>query len=188
MTAMTTDSAWDVLEGCTLPRGHRVEITAGKIIMTPRRQSQWQAVLAAAPQIDDQLAGHGRLLSDVKVDFPSARYGYAPDLAVVAPGAELNGRGRYEWHDLEAVLDVTARPEQDEDFARKLRLYAECGIPLYVVVDPAEALCTVHSGPQRTGSYREAERVPFGNELYLPLPDRTLVIETGGFPAEAGPR
>ncbi|WP_371482258.1 Uma2 family endonuclease [Kitasatospora sp. NBC_00315] len=181
---MTTPSAWDVLEGTTLPRGHRVEIAAGRIVMTPRREAGRQAVLAASPQIEAQLAGRGVLVADARIDFPSADHGYAPDLAVLAPGAAPGRRGRYSWRVIEAAFDVVPRPEQDHDYVRKLRFLSECGVPLYVVVDPVEALCTVHSDPQRAGAYREAERVPFGSDLYLPLADRTLVIGTGDFPAE----
>lgn len=185
MTAMSTESAWDVLEGLDLPRGYRVEITDGKIIMTPQGEKQWNVILEAATQIKAQLAGQGVILSDVMIDFPSSLYGYAPDLAIVAPGAEHNSRRRYEWHDLEAVLEVVSKSNQDNDFAKKLRLYAECGIPLYVVIDPAEAVCTVHSGPQSTGAYRITESVPFGEDLILPLEGRTIVIKTDGFPCDS---
>ncbi|MGW6556626.1 hypothetical protein [Streptomyces hydrogenans] len=33
---MDTSSDWDVLEDANLPKGFRVEITDGKIIMTPQ--------------------------------------------------------------------------------------------------------------------------------------------------------
>ncbi|MGW4893619.1 Uma2 family endonuclease [Kitasatospora sp. NPDC004240] len=184
MIVTRTESAWEALEGANLPSGYQVEITDGKIIMTPRRESRWEIVLSAAPQIKEQLAGHGRVLSDVMIDFPSTLFGYAPDLAVVAPGAERNDRGRFEWHDLEAVLEVVSPSGHDERHAKKVRTYAECGIPLYVVIDPAEEVCTVHGHPQRGGAYREAERVPFGNDLFLPLGERTLVLSTDGFPAD----
>ncbi|WP_268255706.1 Uma2 family endonuclease [Kitasatospora herbaricolor] len=161
-----------------------MQTTDGKIIMAPQGISRWKVVLRAAPQIEAQLAGRGEILSDVAVDLPSVPGGLAPALAVVAPGAGPDRRGRYRGRDLEAVLDVVPRADQGDEFARTLRAHAECGIPLYVVVDPVEAVCTVHSDPQRTGAYREAERVPFGNDLYLPLADRTLVIETTGFPVE----
>ncbi|WP_051830342.1 MULTISPECIES: Uma2 family endonuclease [Streptomyces] len=184
MTAMTTESAWDALDGVNLPKGYRVEITDGRIIMTPQGENQWEVILSASPQIKKQLAGHGRILSDVMIDFPSTLFGYAPDLAVIAPGAEHNSRGRYEWHDVEAVLEVVSPSSQDKDYVTKVRVYAECGIPIYVVIDPAEAACTVHTAPSRRGAYREAERVPFGNDLFLPLGDRTLVLETDEFPTE----
>ncbi|MFD0347033.1 hypothetical protein ACFQ0M_15275 [Kitasatospora aburaviensis] len=59
-------------------------------------------------------------------------------------------------------------------------------MPLYVVVDPEEAACTVHSHPEPSGAYREAERVPFGNDVFLPLAERTLVLSTDGFAPDPG--
>ncbi|WP_367042061.1 Uma2 family endonuclease [Streptomyces sp. Je 1-332] len=182
MTAMEAPSAWAVLDGVNLPRGYRVEITAGKIIMMPRSEYQWKVVLSAAPQIAQQLASHGTALSDVMVDFPSSQYGYAPDLAIVAPGSERNSRGRFEWHSLEAVIEVVSRSSRDNDFAKKFHLYAECGIPVYVVIDLEDGVCTVHRGPTRTGSYEEETKVPFGQDLTLPLQGRDITITTGGFP------
>ncbi|MFJ2190318.1 Uma2 family endonuclease [Kitasatospora sp. NPDC087861] len=140
----------------------------------PRRET----VLAAAAQIRDQLAGHGRVLSGAVVVTPAAPGGLAPDLAVTAPGVEPDGRGRYAGSDVEAVLEV-ARPH----LAETARAYALSGIPLYVMVDPAAAVCLVHTAPSADGAYREAERVPFGNDLFLPLGERTLVLRTEEFPA-----
>lgn len=188
MTAMSTESAWDLVGGLDLPRGYRVEITDGKIIMTPQGEKQMKVIFKAARQIEDQLAEQGDYLSDVMVDFPSSLYGYAPDLAIVAPGAEHNSRGRYEWHDLEAVLEVVSKSDQDNDFVKKLRFYAECSIPVYVVIDPAEAVCVVHSAPQSTGTYRKTEAVPFGEDLVVPLEGREIVIRTDQFPRETAVR
>lgn len=179
---MDAPSAWDVLDGVNLPRGYRVEITEGKIIMTPQGEYQWKVILKAAPQIEQQLAAHGDILSDVMIDFPSSQYGYAPDLAIVAPGAERNSRGRFEWHNLEAVIEVVSRTSRDNDFAKKFRLYAECGIPVYVVIDPEDGVCTVHRGPTRTGSYEDPTKIPFGQDLVLPLEGREIIVTTDGFP------
>ncbi|MGB8940514.1 MAG: Uma2 family endonuclease [Streptomyces sp.] len=179
---MDAPSAWDVLDGVNLPRGYRVEITEGKIIMTPHDEYRWHVILAAAPQIEEQLAAHGGILSDVMIDFPSSQYGYAPDLAIVAPGAERNSRGRFEWHSLEAVIEIVSRSSRDNDFAKKFRLCAECGIPLYVVIDPEDGVCTVHRGPTRTGNYEDEAKIPFGQDLVLPLQGRDFTITTDGFP------
>ncbi|MEU8538461.1 Uma2 family endonuclease [Streptomyces sp. NPDC048717] len=186
MTAMEigTPSAWDVLESANLPNGYRVEITAGKIIMTPQGEHQWKVILHAASQIDRQLAGHGDILSNVMIDFPSILYGYAPDLAIIAPGAERNSRGRYAWHSLEAVIEVASASTRDNDFQKKFRMYAECGIPLYVIVDPSDGTCTTHSRPTRTGTYAEQDRIPFGEDLVLPLEGREIVVATDGFPRD----
>ncbi|MGV9878199.1 Uma2 family endonuclease [Streptomyces sp. NPDC003006] len=179
---MDAPSAWDVLDGVTLPRGYRVEITEGKIIMTPQGEYRWKVVLEAAPQIKQQLAPHGDILSDVMIDFPSSQYGYAPDLAIIAPGAERNRRGRFEWHSLEAVLEVVSKSSRDNDFAKKFRLYAECGIPVYTVIDPEAGACTVHRRPTRTGVYEDETEVPFGEDLVLPPTGRKITVRTDGFP------
>ncbi|MEV7020694.1 Uma2 family endonuclease [Kitasatospora sp. NPDC093558] len=147
----------------------------------PHDELRWLTVLAAAVQIGSQLAGHGRVLSQVPIDFPAAPDGLTPDLAVIAAGAGHNGRGRYDGASVEAVLEVAAPGGGHGPAARA---YAESGVPLYVLVDPAAAVCTVHTAPSPSGVYREAERVPFGNDLFLPLGDRTLVLQTDEFPAE----
>ncbi|RFU85559.1 Uma2 family endonuclease [Streptomyces triticagri] len=100
-----------------------------------------------------------------------------------SPGSDRNSRGRFEWHSLDAVIEVVSRSSRDNDFAKKFRLYAECGIPVYVTVDPEDAVCTVHQQPERTGGYKDAEDVAFGGDLVLPLSDdRKIVISTDEFP------
>ncbi|MFE5589812.1 Uma2 family endonuclease [Streptomyces sp. NPDC056549] len=179
-------SAWDVLDGVNLPDGYRVEITDGKIIMTPQSEDQSDVLIEAGPQIKKQLAGHGKVLSDVMIDFPSSLWGYAPDLAVVAPGAERNIRGRFEWHSLEAVLEVVSKSTRDIDFEKKYRMYAACAIPIYVIIDPSDNTCTIHSRPTRRGTYDEQETIPFGEDLVLPLEGREIVVKTDGFPRSEG--
>ncbi|MFD7903713.1 Uma2 family endonuclease [Kitasatospora sp. NPDC059747] len=147
----------------------------------PQDERRWVAVLAAAVQIGDQLAGHGRVLSQVLIDFRAAPGGLAPDLAVIAPGAARGAGGRYDGTSVEAVLEVAA-PGGGHGAAA--RAYAESGLPLYVMVDPVAGVCTVHTAPAPGGVYREAERVPIGNDLFLPLGERTLVLQTDGFVVE----
>ncbi|MGW7582245.1 Uma2 family endonuclease [Kitasatospora sp. NPDC054768] len=171
----------------------------------PYDELRWAVVLGAAGQLGEQPAGHGRVLSGVAVDFPGAPGApapapvpapgsgsapapgsgsvpepgtvLAPDLAVLARDAVRGGRGRFAAAGVEAVLEV-ARP----GLAEAARAYARSGVPLYVVVDPVAAVCTVHTAPSPEGVYREAERVPFGNDLFLPLGGRTVVLRTDDFP------
>ncbi|MFJ6380239.1 Uma2 family endonuclease [Kitasatospora sp. NPDC092039] len=148
----------------------------------PYDELRWAVVLGAVGQLGEQPAGHGRVLSGVAIDFPAdssadAPAVLAPDLAVLAPDAVRGGRGRFVAAGVEAVLEL-ARP----GLAEAARAYACSGVPLYVVVDPAAAVCTVHTAPSPEGVYREAERVPFGNDLFLPLAGRTVVLRTDEFP------
>ncbi|MFI9365280.1 Uma2 family endonuclease [Kitasatospora sp. NPDC053057] len=144
----------------------------------PYDELRWEIVFGAAVQLGEQLAGRGRVLSGVVVDFPAAPGPLAPDLAVLTPGAVRGPRGRYAAAEVEAVLEV-AHPGRDHAWVRAC---AESGVPLYVVVDPAAAACTVHTAPSPGGVYREAERVPFGNDLFLSLGGRTAVLRTDEFP------
>ncbi|MFG2915232.1 Uma2 family endonuclease [Kitasatospora sp. NPDC048298] len=156
----------------------------------PYDELRWAVVLGAAGQLGEQPAGHGRVLSGVAIDFPAAPGGpgpygpdrpdrvvLAPDLAVLARDAVRGGRGRFGAAGVEAVLEV-ARP----GLAEAARAYARSGVPLYLVVDPAAAACTLHTAPSPEGVYREAERVPFGNDLFLALGGRTVVLRTDEFP------
>ncbi|MFD8639569.1 Uma2 family endonuclease [Streptomyces zaomyceticus] len=188
MTTIEMDvrSAWDALDDANLPGGYRVEITDGKIIMTPQGESRSDILVESAPQIKKQLAGHGKLLMDVMIDFPSSLYGYAPDLAIIAPGSERNGRGRFEWHTLEAAIEVISKSTRDNDFAKKFRMHAECAIPVYVIIDPSDDTCTIHSRPTRRGTYDEQEQIAFGEDLILALEGREIVVKTDGFPRSEG--
>lgn len=144
----------------------------------PHDELRWAIVFGAAVQFGEQLVGPGRVLSGVVIDFPDAPGPIAPDLAVLDPGAGRGPRGRYRAADVEAVLEV-AHPGRDHAWTRAC---AQSAVPLYVVVDPAAAVCTVHTAPDAGGVYREAERVPFGNDLFLPLGGRTVVLRTDDFP------
>ncbi|MFJ8430007.1 hypothetical protein ACIQ9P_01765 [Kitasatospora sp. NPDC094019] len=135
---------------------------------------QRRIVAAAREQLLRQSGGHGGVRPVVDGDGPRTR------LLVLAPGASSDAAGRYRTADALAVLEVVPVP----DPAGGHRAHADARVPLYVVVDPGEAVCTVHSRPLPGVGYREAERVPFGNDLFLPLGERTLVLETGDFPVE----
>ncbi len=135
---------------------------------------QRRIVAAAREQLLRQPGGHGGVLSQVSPDGREAA------LVLLAPGASSDAAGGYRAGDALVVLEVAPVPER----AGRHRVHADARVPLYVVVDPGEAVCTVHSRPLPGVGYREAERVPFGNDLFLPLGERTLVLETGDFPVE----
>ncbi|MFD9127991.1 Uma2 family endonuclease [Kitasatospora sp. NPDC059571] len=134
-------------------------------------------VRAAARQIGEQLGGRGTVRRGLAVS------GAAPDLAVLAPARPGPGAAAPA---VEAVLDVLPHARDDLRFAARRRAHAAGGIPVYVVVDPAEGLCTVHSDPEPSGLYRTAEHLPFGADLFLQLAGRTLVVGTDEFPRDPG--
>ncbi|MFB6888838.1 hypothetical protein ACFCX4_05915 [Kitasatospora sp. NPDC056327] len=132
---------------------------------------QRRIVAVAREQLLRQPGGHGGVLTEAG---PGGR---TAALVVLARGAVTDAAGRYRPGDAVVVLEAGPEP------AGRHRAHADAGVPLYVVVDPGERVCTVHSRPLPGAGYREAERVPFGNDLFLPLEEGTLVLETGDFPA-----
>lgn len=102
---------------------------------------------------------------------------------MIAPTARRNRRGRFEWHSVDAILEVVPQSTRDGDFEKKVRHYAQCAIPVYVTIDPETSLCTMHTEPQRDRTYRDREEVPFGRDLVVPTSgNRNLVINTDSFP------
>ncbi|MEV6207764.1 Uma2 family endonuclease [Kitasatospora sp. NPDC051914] len=152
--------------------------------MSLRGAARRAIVLDTVRQVEDQLAGHGVAVTDAALDLPVAAPGRAPDLVVVPAGTRPDARGRWAWHDLEAVLEVVPAAGPRGGSVERLRRYAGHGVPVYVVVDPAEGVCTVHSDPQPAGAYHLAERVPFGEDVNVQLKGRTLVVATGAFPRD----
>ncbi|MFJ7492119.1 hypothetical protein ACIQZB_12835 [Streptomyces sp. NPDC097727] len=63
---------------------------------------------------------------------------------------------------------------------------AECGIPICVIIDPSTGICTIYRHPTRTGTCRDEDEVPFGQDLVLPLEGRDIVVTTDGFPVADG--
>lgn len=65
-------------------------------------------------------------------------------------------------------------------------MHAECAIPVYVIIDPSDGTCTIHSRPTRRGTYDEQEQITFGEDLILALEGREIVVKTDGFPRSEG--
>jgi Uma2 family endonuclease len=70
------------------------------------------------------------------------------------------------------VVEVTSPSTRDQDYHRKRQIYAEAGIPYYLIIDRQQRVCLLHrlpdSGPRAYGE--PVARVPFGQALSLPEP------------------
>ncbi|MDH6120589.1 Uma2 family endonuclease [Kitasatospora sp. GAS204A] len=59
--------------------------------------------------------------------------------------------------------------DRDSDYAKKRAWYAASEIPLYLIVDPNEGICELHSQP-RGSDYRTVASSEFGEDIELPEP------------------
>jgi Uma2 family endonuclease len=81
------------------------------------------------------------------------------------------------------VLEVvsTTRPAKRRDYEDKAELYAQGGIPVYLLVDPNEGTWRLHTEPDAAGAqYRALLKGVFGEPVALPEP-LGLTIPTDRF-------
>jgi Uma2 family endonuclease len=153
--------------------GHRVELIDGQIVVSPSG-SVWHA--SAIEELMDQLIRvkwqHGwRFHPTVTIHIPATRERLIPDL-MVAPAAAP----RYDENELLAagvllVAEVVSPSSRRQDRETKNRVYAQGGVPLYLLIDKLAAppSVTLFTEPGEDG-YRGRETAAAGQPLRLPDP------------------
>jgi Uma2 family endonuclease len=128
----------------------------------------------------------GRILSDVRIDFPGFLNGFAPDLALVVEGAQStvgeNGEHRYQYQDVEITAEVVSKSSRRTDYEVKRTTYAGAGVPVYVIADPIKALVTVYSEP-KDGVYQMINTHHFGTKFTVPH-DEGIAVDTTDWPRD----
>lgn len=95
---------------------------------------------------------------------------YVPDILVIDKRVV---KGRREWRFpadcAELVVEIVSPHNARIDRVVKVRGYAACGVPLYLLVDPLEQRVTLFSEPAGE-SYQRVVPVRFGGHVTLPEP------------------
>ncbi|MFI0737144.1 Uma2 family endonuclease [Streptomyces sp. NPDC021100] len=149
--------------------GYRVEIFGGEIHVAPPADGQHGEVLT-----DVMLAmaalhrGESRLIQALGMWLPTGEDDYViPDLALV-DADYTEHRLRYNCYDpavFRLVLEVTSSNHRT-DLRDKAALYAEVGVPVYVIVDRRHQRVHVLTEP-KDGEYRHTVHAP-GSTFTLP--------------------
>jgi Uma2 family endonuclease len=168
--------AWTLDEVLALPedQGQRVELVDGAVVVSPAPGMPHQRALHRMEVAFDAAvpAGH-ELLPGINVVLSSRRL-LIPDLAVTTvPGSNAV---YCEGRDLLLAVEVISPSSRVYDRALKRQLYADAGVPFFLLVDPAAdpvaATCFELDGD----SYREIAQAhdgnlaltrPFGVTVYL---------------------
>ena len=141
----------------------RVELIQGEVVeMTPIGSRH----AAVVNQLNDMLVHAANQQAIVSVQNPlrlSMHDEPEPDLALLRPRADRYSRA---LPDAEAVLLVVEVAESSLPYDRdtKLPLYARSGIPEVWLVDLAENVIEVYSGPAESG-YRDKEPLAVGEAI-----------------------
>lgn len=167
---MTIEEAADRVSSW-LP-GHRVEILRGSIIVSPPPDEPHQG---AVFEVGCEIRLAGAKEAGVKVRpgiglwLPTGPADYAiPDLSVVdADIADaLVQKNCYAPHVFRMVLEVTSSNWAD-DTAFKVELYAEAGIPVYLVADRRHGVVVLYQNPV-DGKYPAPTRYKRGQTVPIP--------------------
>jgi Uma2 family endonuclease len=167
---MTIEEAADRVSSW-LP-GHRVEILRGSIIVTPPPDGPHQGTIFEVGY-EIQRAGAKeaglRVRPGIGLWLPTGRADYAiPDLSVVeADYADaLVGKNCYSPRVFRMVLEVTSS-NWTEDTANKVEIYAETGIPVYLIADRKHDEVVLYANPV-DGKYPAPLRYKRGQTVPVP--------------------
>ncbi|MEV5733714.1 Uma2 family endonuclease [Streptomyces sp. NPDC052292] len=175
------DDWFERLERMPVPEGFRVEIVGGNVFMTPQRNTHWQIIRRILRALEQRFGEDVMVLSDVRIDFPGHENGFCPDIAMLKESAEPDAGGRWRHEDVQFVAEVVSRGTAVNDYGPKRIAYADAEVPVYLIADPYQGRCHVHTDPKE-GDYARVTRVDFGTDVDLTGTVADLVLKTDAFP------
>ncbi|MFI9341390.1 Uma2 family endonuclease [Streptomyces sp. NPDC052773] len=179
---LTLDVMFEWLEKLPIPEGTKVEIVGGNVFMSPQRQTHFEIIYGILEQLRDRYPLK-RLASDVRIDFPGHLNGFACDVAAMAERSVKDGQGRWRYQDVEFVAEVISKDTAGNDYGPKKTAYATAGVPVYLIVDPYQGRCHVHTDP-KDGEYVVEMTALFGKDLDLSRTVVNLTLKTDEFPRD----
>jgi Uma2 family endonuclease len=179
---LTLDVMFEWLEKMPIPEGTKVEIVGGNIFMSPQRQTHWEIISAIYDQVRDKYP-RNRVASDVRIDFPGHLNGFACDLAAMAERSVRDGKGRWRYQDVEFVAEVISKDTAANDYGPKKLAYALAEVPVYLIADPYQGKCHLHTQP-KDGEYLSELSVTFGADVDMTTTLVGLTLKTDEFPRD----
>jgi len=154
----------------------RVELLDGDLIIVP---PQGPPHFSAVARMADVLIKRLSASSLVAVRLPlivSDRSEPEPDIAVLVHRADYYASGIPRPADVYAVVEV-ADASLEIDVGKKLRIYAEAGVPEYWIVDVRRGAVIVHRDPN--GSQYDSLQTHYrgGRLSFTAFPDETFTVD-----------
>ncbi|MFR0353314.1 Uma2 family endonuclease [Streptomyces sediminimaris] len=177
------DEWFERLERMPVPEGFRVEIVGGNVHMTPQRDTHWEIIRRIVRTLEDRFGLGVKVFSDVRIDFPGHENGFCPDVAKLSDSAKKDQGGHWRHQDVEFVAEVISSGTAHNDYGPKRLAYAEAEVPVYLIADPYQGRCFVHTDPQ-DGDYEQRIQVDFGSDIDLTGTVVDLVLRTDDFPRD----
>ena len=177
------DEWFERLERMPVPEGFRVEIVGGNVYMTPQRDTHWAIIFKMAMAVEARFGEDVKVFSDVRIDFPGHENGFCPDVVKLRDSAEADDEGRWRHEDVEFIAEVISKGTAKNDYGPKKTAYATAEVPVYLIADPYQGRCYVHTDP-KDGDYATMTRVDFGTDIDLTGTVVDLTLTTDSFPRD----
>ncbi|MCC3773936.1 Uma2 family endonuclease [Streptomyces sp. UNOB3_S3] len=100
-----------------------------------------------------------------------------PDLAVSDPSYLDADVDQFPADEIILAVEVTSKSNPKNDTVRKVEKYAQAGVLYYLIVDPVEGKCLLHSLPEQ-GHYRAFTESEFGIPVSIGAPIDTELNTT----------
>lgn len=158
--------------------GFKVEWLSGKIVINTTASAFHSLIVTETIRQfpGDQWWG----LADLGVGTPGNHRGPQPDIVLVPAGALREDENPIRKELVIAVFEVVSDSTRAEDIIDKPKVYADMGIPVYVIIDRHNRTVRVCSEPEG-GEYTREAASPFGKPFVLPEPVG-LTIATSRYP------
>ncbi|MGW0590401.1 Uma2 family endonuclease [Streptosporangium sp. NPDC002607] len=164
----------EIFESLPPIRGLRAEVVDGNLIVspsaTPRHARIARCLSRALIPVEDKNDWES-FSGDVDICVEGPRDTIVPDYCLVPVDAPLWGDREILSSGLILVAEIVSPGSMEMDRATKPRIYAGCGIPIMLIVDPVASppAVTVLSDPE-DGSYRTMTHTEMGKPLRIPSP------------------
>ncbi|MFE0101708.1 Uma2 family endonuclease [Streptomyces sp. NPDC059009] len=175
------DALFNAFEGQPVLEGMRTEVVEGNVHMTPQRDTHWHVTW----DIVRQLPRHSqRVFSNVRIDYPGHLNGLCSDVALLTESAQSDDEDRWSYQDVRFVAEVITRGTAAIDHGPKKTAYATAGVAVYLIADPYQGTCHIHT-PPKDGAYTHTwPTVAFGEEVDLTDTPLGLALKTDTFPRD----
>ncbi|MGY4985721.1 Uma2 family endonuclease [Streptomyces nigrescens] len=183
MTELSPDALFEQLQRLPAPEGYKVEIVEGAVYMTPQCDVHWQTIRRIVRALEDHFGMDVLVTSDVRINFPGERNGFAPDVAKISDGAEKDESGRWRHQDVEFIAEVISKGTAPNDYGPKKKAYALAEVPVYMIADPYLGRCRVFTDPQ-DGDYKIDSTIAYGTPVDLTHTVVGITFSTEEFPRD----
>ncbi|RDI54157.1 Uma2 family endonuclease [Nocardia mexicana] len=132
-----------------VPEGFRADAKGDVIVVSPQRPEHWQIILDTCIRLHSPEL---RTTSDVKIPG-TGENAKAPDVGVFPKEAELHASNAL------AFVEVVSPSSRETDYLDKSGIYADAGVPEYLIVDPDRESWTLNTEPA-DGNYQHTVTKP----------------------------